>query len=158
MFKYYKLSLYSFALASMLDILLSGNKNKEYILKTKEELESLSWDYRKIFDKCSQYLEDLGHIDLEANLVKGIGITSNTIGKAIGGIPFIKEGKVDEFLQDSGTNLKDKASDLKLENVKQFAILNNPDINVFTNKMDDLISIYNNSNQIYFDRENIYIV
>lgn len=35
MFKYYRLSLYSFSLASMLEILLSGNQNTEYILKTK---------------------------------------------------------------------------------------------------------------------------
>ena len=71
MFKYYRLSLYSFSLATMLEILLSGNQNSEYISKSKDEIEILSNSYREIFETSSIYLEKLGHSELKANIVKG---------------------------------------------------------------------------------------
>ena len=158
MFKYYKLSLYSFSLATMLEILLSGNQNSEYIAKSKDEIEILSNSYREIFETSSIYLEKLGHSELEANLVKGLGATSKAIGKAVGNIPLVKEGQVDEFLQNSGSQLQKNARDMKKKTVKQFAILNNPGTKIFINKMDDMALIYNQNNQIYFDKEYVYLM
>ena len=158
MFKYYRLSLYSFSLATMLEILLSGNKNSEYISKSKDEIEFLSNSYREMFETSSIYLEKLGHSELEANLVKGLGATSKVIGKAVGNIPLLKEGQVDEFLQNSGSQLQKNARGMKKKAVKQFAILNNPGTNVFFNKMDDMTIIYNPNNHIYFDKNNVYLM
>src|SRR5699024_9454180 len=41
-FKYYRLSLHTFAMASMMEIMLSGNFKEEYITGIKEEIEKLS--------------------------------------------------------------------------------------------------------------------
>lgn len=158
MFKYYRLSLYSFSLASMLEILLSGNQNTEYILKAKDEIVSISNSYREIFEESSLYLEKLGQAGLEANLVKGLGTTSKVIGKAVGNIPLVERGHVDEFFQSSGTKLQKNARGMKNKAVKQFAMLNNPGTNIFLNKMDDMAIIYNPNNQIYFDKENVYLM
>ena len=158
MFKYYRLSLYSFSLATMLEILLSGNQNSEYISKSKDEIEILSNSYREIFETSSIYLEKLGHSELEANLVKGLGATSKVIGKAVGNIPLVKEGQVDVLLQNSGSQLQNNAKRMKNKAVKQFAILNNPGTKMFINKMDDMALIYNQNNQIYFDNENVYLI
>lgn len=156
MLKYYRLSLYSFSLSSMLEILLSGNQNEKYIFKLKSEIEILSNSYREMFEACSVYLEKLGHVGLESNLIKGLGSAGKAMGKAVGNIPLIKEGLVDEFLQDSGTNLQKNARSMEKEVVKQFALLNNPGTNIFLNKMDDMAVIYSRNNHIYFDKENIY--
>lgn len=158
MFKYYRLSLYSFSLASMLEILLSGNQNTEYILKTKDEIILLSNSYRKMFETSSIYLEKLGQSEVEANLVKGLGTTCKVIGKAIGNIPIVEKGQVDEFLQNSGKQLQKNARSMKKKEVKQFALLNNPGTDVFLNKMDDIALIYNQNNQIYFDKEKVYLM
>lgn len=47
---------------------------------------------------------------------------------------------------------------MKKKEVKQFALLNNPSTNVFLNKMDDIALIYDQNNQIYFDKENVYLM
>lgn len=52
-FKYYRLSLYTFSLASMLEVLLGGNFKEEYILGVKEEVTRRTNEYRDMFDKCS---------------------------------------------------------------------------------------------------------
>lgn len=158
MFKYYKLSLYSFSLASMLEILLSGNRNEEYILKAKEEIEDLSNSYREMFELSSIHIEKLGHAGLEVNFVKGLGNAGKAMGKAIGSIPLIKEGQVDEFFLDSGTHLYKNAKKMEAKAVQQFAMLNNPGTAVFLGKMNDMIMIYNHTNQIYFDKEKVYLV
>jgi hypothetical protein len=142
----------------MLEILLSGNQNLEYIAKGKNEIEIFSNSYRDMFEASSIYLEKIGYSELESNLIKEIRATSKVIGKTIGNIPLIKEGKVDEFLQNSGSKLQKNAIGMKMNAVKQFAALNNPGTLIFLNKMDDLSLIYNQNNQIYFDKENIYLM
>lgn len=157
-FKYYRLSLYTFSLASLLEIMLSGNFKEEYITGIKEEIEALSMTYRDLYGKCSEYLERLGNSALEANLLKGIGNASNAVGKLIGSIPKIKDGQVDEFLQDSGERLKNNAVGMERNVVKAFAEISNPGTGVFAEKMRDMILIYNHTAEICFDDKQIYLV
>ena len=157
-FKYYRLSLYTFSLASLLEIMLSGNFKEEYITGIKEEIEARSMTYRDLYGKCSEYLERLGNSALEANLLKGIGNASNAMGKLIGSIPKIKDGQVDEFLQDSGARLKNNAAGVERNVVKAFAEISNPGTGVFTEKMRDMILIYNHTGEICFDDKQIYLV
>ena len=41
--------------------------------------------------------------------------------------------------------------------VREFASLNNPKTAVFTEKMDDMINIFNHSGTIGFDKEYLYL-
>lgn len=156
-FKYYRLSLYTFSLACLIEIMLSGNFREENIATIRSEIENLSAAYRDTFGKCSEYLEKMGHAALENHLLKGIGTASKAVGKAIGAIPLIKEGNVDEFLQDSGAKMKALAAKKEQSSVETFAAISNPFTNVFTEKMSDLIMIYNHTGDIYFDKEKIYL-
>ncbi len=80
------------------------------------------------------------------------------MGDLIGAIPVVKKGTVDEFLQDKGKKLEKKAYYQKSKAVHDFAALGNPQTGVLTEKMQDMIDIYNHTEQICFDRENIYLV
>ena len=157
-FKYYRLSLYTFSLASLMEIMLSGNFKEEYIAKVKEEIENLSDVYREQFEKSSLYLEKLGASGIETKIVKGIGTAGKAVGKLIGSIPLVKEGAVDEILQDTGVHLQKNASEMERKSVKAFAAVRNPGTRIFVEKMEDLIQIYNHASQICFDRENIYLL
>ena len=42
--------------------------------------------------------------------------------------------------------------------IKAFAELSNPETLVFVDKMNDMIKIYNHTEEIYFDDEKIYLV
>lgn len=157
-FKYYRLSLYIFSMASFIEILLSGDFKEENILCAKEEMESMSAAYRDIFAQCSVYLERLSDASLETNLLKGLGTASKAVGKAIGRIPVIKEGPVDEFLQDSGKQMKKSAVQLEKKVVEAFAEISNPGVSIFTEKMNDMIQIFGHTKDIFFDDKQIYLV
>lgn len=157
-FKYYRLSLYTFSLASLVEILLSGNFKEAYISCVKTEIETLSLSYRELFDKCSVYLEKMRDSSLKANVLTGIGTASSTVGKFIGEIPVIKKGPIDELLQDNGSHLKKKADKIEHNMLASFAKLSNPETGTFVNQMENMIQIYNHTERICFDHEQIYLL
>lgn len=157
-FKYYRLSLYTYSLASMMEIMLGGNFKEEYISNIKEEIIKLSEAYRSLFEKSSCYIEKLGNSALEANMLRGAGIAGNAVGKFIGSIPLIKEGPVDEFLQKAGTQIAKNACSIEKEAVHQFSAISNPGTRVFIEKMEDMIQIYNHTDRVCFDDKQIYLI
>lgn len=157
-FKYYRLALYTYSLASMMEIMLGGNYKEEYIAGIKDEIVKLSGTYRELFEKSSMYLEKLGSSAVEANVLKGIGTVGKTVGKFIGSIPLVKEGPVDEFLQDSGSHLKKNAIGMETKEVHEFAALSNSGTRIFIDRMEDMIQIYNHTEKICFDNERLYLV
>lgn len=157
-FKYYRLSLYTFSMASLVEIMLSGNFKEEYITDVKTEIEKFSLEYRELFAESSMYLEKMTSASVETNVIKGIGVASKAVGKFIGSIPVVKEGQVDEFLQESGAQLKENAQEMQTNVIEAFAKLNNPGTGVFMDKMEDMILIYNHTSKICFDDKNIYLL
>lgn len=157
-FRYYRLSLYIFSLASLLEIMLSGNFKEDYIEEIKNKIENLSAEYRQLFGDCSKYLENMSNTSVEANVMKGVGIASKFMGNLIGNIPVVKDGQVDEFLQDAGEKLTDGGKELEGKAVKDFALLSNPNTTLYIQKMNDMIQIYNHTDEICFDNENIYLI
>lgn len=157
-FQYYRLSLYTFSMASLMEIMLSGNFKEEYITGIKDEIREMSQTYRNIFGECSIRLEKMGSAAVEANVLKIIGTTGKVVGKFIGNIPLVKESSVDEFLQDKGAHLQSNAIGMQQNAVREFASIGNPGTGVFVDKMEDMIQIYNHTSQICFDKERIYLV
>jgi hypothetical protein len=157
-FKYYRMALYTYSLASLLEIMLGGNFKEEYISTVKAEVEQFAADYRDFFGKASIYLEQLGNAAIDAKVMKGLGVAGQSVGKFIGSIPGVQKGPLDELLQEKGALLSDKAGALEGKAVRGFSVLGNPETSVLTERMEDMIQIYNHTESICFDRERIYLV
>lgn len=156
-FNYYRLSLFAFSMASMLEVMLSGNFKEEYIAGIKSEVETGSMKYRELYARGSIYIEEMSHESVETNVLNCIGTASDAVGKFLGKIPVVKKGPVDEFLQDNGAHLKKDAKAIERSAVGSFAKLSNPGTGVFLEKLSDMIQIYNHTDKIYFDDKNIYL-
>ena len=157
-FKYYKLSLFSYSLASMLEVMLSGNFKEEYLQGICHELEEQGAAYRDLFTKSSVYLEKISGTAIEKNVLKGIGTTSVALGKFVGVLPLLKKGSADEFLQNRGLKLSNQAEKLESAAVRSFAEIRDPGIRVFVSRMTDMSQIYNHTSDICFDEKNIYLI
>lgn len=157
-FKYYRLSLYTFSMSSLMEVMLGGNFNEEYVSGIKDEIRQMSEAYRDLFAKCSVYLENLSSSSIEKNFLAGIGTAGKAVGTLIGNIPGIKEGPVDEFLVDQGSRMEKSAHSMQAQSIKEFAEISNPQTGVFVDRLEDVIRIFNHTDQICFDRENIYLM
>ena len=157
-FKYYNLSLYTYSLASYIEIMLSGNLAEKNILSIKEEIEKLSSAYSAMFTKCLNYLEKMSESSIESNVLKGVGEASKAIGGFLGNIPFIKDGPADEFLQDGGEELNKSAKKMEKDIIKSFKKLENAKTSVFIDRLNELNQIYNHTSDVCIDNENIYFI
>ena len=157
-FKYYRLTMYTFSMASFIEIMLSGDFKEENVRLVKEEIEKMSATYRDLFGECSIYLERLSDSSVETNVLKGLGAASKAVGKFIDGIPRIREGQVDEFLQESGAKMQDNADRMERKVIEAFAEISNPGVWVFVEKLNDMIQIYGRTTKICFDDKQIYLI
>lgn len=157
-FKYYRLTMYAFSMASFIEIILSGDFKEENIRLVKEELEKLSSNYRDLFGQCSVYLEKLSDSSVETNVLKGLGTASKAMGKFIDSIPKIREGQVDEFLQERGDKMQGNATRIERQVIEAFAEISNPGVWMFVEKLEDLIQIYGRTTEICFDEKQIYLI
>ncbi|MFC2550692.1 MAG: DNA helicase UvrB, partial [Streptococcus sanguinis] len=151
-------SLYTYSLASYIEIMLSGNLAEKNILSIKEEIEKLSSAYSAMFTKCLNYLEKMSESSIESNVLKGVGEASKAIGGFLGNIPFIKDGPADEFLQDGGEELNKSAKKMEKDIIKSFKKLKNAKTSVFIDRLNELNQIYNHTSDVCIDNENIYFI
>lgn len=157
-FRYYRLALYSFAMASLIEIMLSGNFKEENITGMISEIEKRSMEYRDIFMQCSVYLEKISGLSVKTNVLKSAGTAGKAVGKLIGSIPIVKKGPVDEYLLDRGTYMQKNAQVIGQDILASFATISNPGTGIFIEKMKDMIQIYNHTSQICFDDKRVYLV
>lgn len=157
-FRYYRLSLYTYAMASFIEIMLSGNFKEENIAIAVTDVEKQSYAYRELFLKGSAYLEKISEASVGTNVLKGVGSASKAVGKFIGNIPLVSKGPVDEFLQDGGDQLRNNAHEMEQNVLSEFAEISNPGTAVFLAKMRDMIQIYNYTSEICFDNKKIYLI
>ena len=158
MFKYYRMALYTYSLASLIEILLSENFDQSYIADVKNTINGFVKDYRYFFDEASNHIDRLGDKSIDSLALKTFGHISCGAGKLIDKIPKIRDGLVDELLESEGEYLIEQVSAMKTEPIREFAKLHNPNVGVLTDRMEDLIQIYNHTERICIDKDNIYLV
>ena len=153
-FKYYRLSLYIYSFSSLMEILLLGNYQSEYLLSKKDELDALDDEYTDIFNNALNYIKKNANKSLEGNVLSGLG----SAGKVIGNIAEkAKIKNVDSWLNERGENLKQTGQNIKDNFVNKFDEIKESNSKTFINQIEKVDCIYNKTKEIYFDNEKIYL-
>ena len=156
-FKYYQLGVYLYAYASFLEVVLNGNFRRDYLDHICEKLREYSqqyrFDYTEIYDRVESYTKS----SVETIALKGIGKASKGLGSAIGKIPVVSRGPVDEALIAAGNSAKNMSR--KHSNHTMRAFRNNRDagIQLFMENIEKVNEISNKPVELLFDREMVYI-
>lgn len=157
-FKYYRLALYMYSMASFAEIILSDSFDEARVLAAKAEIETRNMTYRELFTQCSERLEILSNSSLKANVLRHVGTVNEVAGKLIEKVPVINKTTADSRLKNRGEHLKQDAIAFESRIVESFAQISNPGISVFIEKMDEMIQIYGRTEEIYFDGKKVYLV
>lgn len=153
-FGYYRLSLYIYSFSTFMEILLLGNYKNDYLLSKKEELDELDNEYSEVFNNALEYVKKNANKSLEGNVLSGLG----SAGKAIGNLAEkVKIKNVDNWLNEKGDNLKQSGQNIKDEFATKFDDMRESNSRPFINQIEKVDCIYNNTKEIYFDKENIYL-
>ena len=153
-FRYYRLSLYIYSFSTLMEILLLGNYESNYLLSKKNELDELDNEYLAEFDGALDYVKKNANKSLEGNVLSGLG----SAGKAIGNLAEkVKIKNVDNWLNEKGDNLKRSAQNIKDDFATKFDDIKESNSRLFINQIEKVDCIYNKTKEIYFDKENIYL-
>ncbi|MGN1379667.1 MAG: hypothetical protein ACI4XR_04685 [Bacilli bacterium] len=153
-FKYYRLSLYIYSFSSLLEIMLLGNYQEEYLVSKKDELDKLDDEYSQIFNEAFIYIKNNANKSLEGNVLLGLGST----GKAIGTLAEKARVKnIDVWFNEKSENLKKTGQSIKDNYIAKFDELKNSNSQSFINQIEKIDYIYNKTKEIFFDSENIYL-
>lgn len=157
-FNYFKMAIYTFSLASFLEILLSSNFKEENINLTKNEIVEANESYTKYHNICLEKIKKLSHKSIESNTVKGSGAVTTFIGKLFSKSKKEKDIETGKKLIAKGDELKGKSIDIENTYVNSFDAIKSTGSEVFIEKMEEMIFIYNHTGQICCDKDSIYLI
>lgn len=157
-FRYYRLSLYTYAFSSFLEVMLLGNYNPDYISQVSSKIRDYAYRYRELYTECYSRLEQLAQSSIESGILKGLGSAAKAMGNFIGNTPIIKDGPVDEWLIQNGMNLEHSTEDHLKQMMIQFAEIRDPGCAPFIENLNYINRIYNQTADLYFDKDNVYLV
>ncbi len=153
-FKYYRLSLYIYSFSSLMEILLLGNYQSDYLLSKRNELDELDNEYTNTFYNALDYIKKNANKSLEGNMLAGLG----SAGKAIGNLAEkAKIKNVDSWLSERGDTLKQTGQNIKDNFINKFDEIKESNSKSFINQIEKIDYIYNKTKEIYFDSEKIYL-
>ncbi len=156
-FKYYRMSLYIYSFSTLMEILLLGNYQSDYLLAKRDELDILDAEYSQTYNTALNYIKKNADKSLESNLLSGIGSAGKVIGNLAEKVDVIKNKNIDTWFNEKGDNLKQKGESLKNQFSDSFDDIKMTNATTFIKKIEQVDSIYNKTKEIYFDSENIYL-
>lgn len=157
-FKYYRLSMYTYALASLLEVLLGDNRHADYILKTRDDIQQRTYPYSDLFAKGLEHMAHLASKALEMSIRSHVGAAGKGLGKAIGSIPLVKRGPVDEFLKEKGEGLLKRADDSRDAILDDYYSVEDPGVRPVIERLNELAEIYGETKLIYLDKDGVKLV
>ncbi len=153
----YQLALYTFSFSSFLEIMLLENFDTNYLNSIASKIQEYSGVYTALYEKCAEKIEKDSKASLEGYALKGLSKLSSGAGKIVEKIPVINKSQLDENLLKGGVVLHD-ANTNRTQNVIQILADSQTDyISSFVENIRIIDDLYNQSVQLMFDSENIYI-
>ncbi len=153
----YQLAIYMYSFASFLEVMLVENFRAEYIENILLHLESLSFEFRKLYTMAFNKLEGDGKSTIGTYLRKGASIAAKETGSFIRKIPVVERGKIDEALIGS-SKLLDDVNIKRMERTRDVISSSKYGVSdVFVKNLQTVKALYNNPMDVLVDRENVYV-
>ena len=156
-FKCYQLSVYLYAYASFVEVVLGDNYNREYLHQIKGRIEDYSYRYKMDYTKCYDILKEYMRSSIETIALKGLGDVSRNTGNAIAKIPILSKGPVDEVLIAAGNFAKKKSKKQTDKTMNSFRDNRDTGTRIFVESIDTIDAISNKAVELLFDRDAVYI-
>lgn len=157
LFKNYQLSLYIYAFAYFLEVMLMENFDKQYLDNVASEIEKRSIDYRTLYSECYEHIDEYTKTTIEAHLLKSASTVGKLTGETIAKIPLISKTQLDESLIEADEFLN-KVGDEKVEKSMERYIENRDSgVEVFIDNINTVNQLHNKPLEILFDNENMYL-
>ncbi len=157
LFSQYRMVLYLFCFASFLEVMLLGNFRQAYLDQVAAKVQEYNQHYQIQFSECRDMIKKYSSESVETKVMAGIGNAGKVLGEFIGSVPFLAQGPVDEWLQDNGEALL-KGNDEKVQKIAAlFSAEETIGSEVFVDSIRNVAVISNQTTDVLFDGEALYL-
>ncbi len=157
-FKYYKLSVYLYAFASFLDVLLIGNFESSYLNSVVYKIEKYSQEYEAFSKRCMQEAQNYASNSIKSRALKGMARMGKFVGKQLSKIPELEDlVKLDDKLIVTSDKVEQYNKNSIDKAIAQFDTVDDCGISVFADKIRLFDRIHNNPLHIVFSSDRIYL-
>ena len=157
-FSNYRIAVYVFSFASLLEVMLLGNFREEYLDQVAAKVQEYNQHYQTQFSQCCDRIKRYASKSVETKVLGGIGSAEKTLGKFIGSVPLLAQGPVDEWLQEKGKKLLKGNNEKTNRTMKAFSSEEKTDSEMFVENIRHVSAISNQVTDVLFDKEALYLV
>ncbi len=153
----YQLALYLYSFSTFLEVMLLENYDSLYLNGITNRIENYSHKYRELYTQCYSQLENYSKSSLESYLFKGLANVNKVTGKAVGKVSFINKYKIDETLIDVSSKIDKYGEEKTIKTMKNILDKQSSYVRPFIDNINTINRLYNQSLELVFDHENLYI-
>ena len=158
LFHDYRMALYLFSFASYLEVMLDGRFVAEDLKIIADKVHDYQENYVRQFEQCRDYVKKFSGGSVEMMVAGGIANAAKGLGKLIGSAPILKDGPVDEWLQNCGEQIE-KANEEKVAKLAEsFAAEQKTGSEIFESSIRNVDELSNQVKGMLFDEEYLYLV
>lgn len=156
--KEYRLSVYLYAFATFLEVLMLGNFTEAYLKAMADKIETHSMRYREMYTACYNLLEANSEKAIDSLALDGLAFVGKKLGQLVASTPVGKHTPIDEALEDSGNKI-DSFNDAKTKKLLNSLVqAKDPDTIAFREGLLALDSVCNRPSHLFADAENLYLL
>lgn len=156
-FKYYKIALYVYSFAAMIESVMFekySHKNAEVTIK---RISDMNLRYKEIYTDAYNELEQTLRKTVENKVVESLADAGIAVGNVINKVPLVEKLQVDEILVDVGREVNDARRNKQEKLLAEFSRFRDSEIIPLKDNIELVDSIFNRENVIYIDGKNICI-
>lgn len=153
----YRISVYLYAFSSFLEIMMYNNFNENYLQGITEKIENHSIDYRLLYTKAYDLIEEDADSSVRALLLGGLAGVTGFLGKAIEKTPVGDHTPIDEALGSASKNLGELSEGMKQDMMKRLIDASSSDVRPFIENIGNIGRLYNEPVLLMADEEAIYV-
>ena len=157
-FSDYRLALYLFSFSSFLEAMLLGNFDSDYLRQVADGLKERGKCYDELLEQGKKALKQYAASSIESSIQQGIGSLSKAVGKWIGEQPILRDGNVDEWLQEQGEGLSSAYEKQNAETASLLGGDKGTGCTLFADSIQSVESIQNHTGDVLLDGESLYLV
>ncbi|MBC3803342.1 hypothetical protein GH808_02655 [Acetobacterium fimetarium] len=155
--KEYQLALYLYAFSTFLEVMLLENFDSAYLDSTAHKIEDYSYQYREIYTKCYNQIEEYANTSINSYLLNGLATINKFAGDAVAMIPVVSDSQIDETLIEASNQMEKFHSKKTEQTMKQFESNQSSCVRPFVENISTVSRLYNQPMELLFDQENIYL-
>lgn len=154
----YRLAVYTHALSSFLEPLLSRNNDAAYLRSVSERISAHGLAYRELYTECYNSVEEGAHNSLDSVVLGGIADAGNALGGFLSQTPLGEATPVDEALKSAGEEIGKFNEGITDSLMAQLRSMSSPEVLPLQQGVESLASLHEKPLAIAADSEALYLL